>query len=178
MLQPVVDGLEFKAVREANFPGNGSEEIPISPEHAALLPPPTPVLGFLSASFALSAVQRNRPTRRLTFPDKIIFTIRKPGSQEKNTPSEMHYSPLLDSWIPYRKYMKFNEFTFVHLLTFLLPSRQGKQGFRFLWPNPQSVADRLPSCVHAPTDWSRAARYIPPESREKDRMDFSPEAHG
>ena len=49
-------------------------------------------------------------------PDKIIFTIRKPGSQEKNTPSKMHYSPLPGSWIPYRKHMNFYEFNFVHLL--------------------------------------------------------------
>ena len=50
------------------------------------------------------------------FPDKIIFTIRKPGSQEKNTPSEMHYNPLLSSRIPYRKHMEFYESNFVRLL--------------------------------------------------------------
>ena len=53
----------------------------------------------------------------IKFSDKIIFTIRKPGGQEKNTPSEMHYSLLLGSWIPYRKHMEFYEFNFVHLLS-------------------------------------------------------------
>ncbi|MCK5527022.1 MAG: hypothetical protein KAJ05_07730, partial [Candidatus Latescibacteria bacterium] len=51
---------------------------------------------------------------------------RKPGSQEKNNLSEMHYSPLLGSWIPYRKPMKVYEFNFVHLLTPPRPnSRRG-----------------------------------------------------
>jgi hypothetical protein len=41
------------------------------------------------------------------FPDKIILTIRKPGNEEKTDPSEMHYSPLLGSWIPYRTSINF-----------------------------------------------------------------------